>query len=193
MTKENRGKVVVYEYNSKDETETQYEPVKVCSLTTNSDKTIRLRFGDGNIATNGLNRTEDNIYVKYIICDGSDANTNGTTGSEIKFDNTFYVSCKGHAPIDITNNIKIIFNSDILGGVDFEDQQSIKNNAPLYFSANNRLVTKNDFISYFKGLTTPIKVQNAIAWGQDEIENFEKGRKDNIQVFTECHSLLYSR
>ena len=85
--------------------------------------------------------------------------------------NKVWATFAGSTPIDMTSNIKIVFNGDIVNGIDFEDQQSIKNNAPLYFASNNKLVTKPDFISYFKGLNSPIRVKNAIAWGQDEIES----------------------
>ena len=145
--------------------------LNVCSLTTNSDKTIRLRFGDGVNVSNGLNTEDQNIYVQYIECDGADANKVGTTNSELKINNQIWATFAGSTPIDLSSNIKLVFNSDIANGVDFEDQQSIKNNAPLYFASNSKLVTKQDFISYFKGLSTPIRVKNAIAWGQDEIEN----------------------
>ena len=145
--------------------------LNVCSLTTNSDKTIRLRFGDGVNVSNGLNTEDQNIYVQYIECDGADANKVGTTNSELKINNQIWATFAGSTPIDMSSNIKLVFNSDIANGVDFEDQQSIKNNAPLYFASNSKLVTKQDFISYFKGLSTPIRVKNAIAWGQDEIEN----------------------
>lgn len=145
--------------------------LNVCSLTTNSDKTIRLRFGDGVNVSNGLNSEDQNIYVQYIECDGADANKVGTTNSELKINNQIWATFAGSTPIDMSSNIKLVFNSDIANGVDFEDQQSIKNNAPLYFASNSKLVTKQDFISYFKGLSTPIRVKNAIAWGQDEIEN----------------------
>ena len=155
----------------KERTDNKYDLLNVCSLTTNSDKTIRLRFGDGVNVSNGLNKEDQNIYIQYIECDGADANKVGTTNSELKVNNKIWATFAGSTPIDMSSNIKLIFNSDIANGVDFEDQQSIKNNAPLYFASNSKLVTKQDFISYFKGLSTPIRVKNAIAWGQDEIEH----------------------
>lgn len=165
---------------------TNDEALKVCSITTNSDKTVRLRFGDGINISNGLNREDENIYIQYIETDGADANKVGTTGSEIKVNNSIWATFPGGTPVDVSSNIKLLFNSDIANGVDFEDQQSIKNNAPLYFSSNNKLVTKRDFISYFRGLTTPIKVKNAIAWGQDEIENFENGGDTTYKYIQNC-------
>lgn len=162
------------------------ETLNVCSLTTNSDKTIRLRFGDGVVASNGLNKEDQNIYIQYIECDGADANKVGTTNSELKVNNKIWATFAGSTPIDMSSNIKLVFNSDIANGVDFEDQQSIKNNAPLYFASNNKLVTKQDFISYFKGLSTPIRVKNAIAWGQDEIEDFDHGGDTTYKYIQNC-------
>ena len=158
----------------------------VCSITTNSDKTVRLRFGDGVVVSNGLNKEDQNIYVQYIECDGADANKVGTTNSELKVNNKIWATFAGSTPIDMSSNIKLIFNSDIANGVDFEDQQSIKNNAPLYFASNNKLVTKQDFISYFKGLSSPIRVKNAIAWGQDEIEDFDHGGDTTYKYIQNC-------
>lgn len=160
--------------------------VNVCSITTNSDKTVRLRFGDGLNAANGLNSEDENIYVQYIECDGADANKVGTTGTELKINDSVWATFSGGTPIDITSNVKILFNSDITNGVDFEDKQSIKNNAPSYFASNDKLVTKRDFVSYFKGLSSPIRVKNAIAWGQDEIEDFENGGDTTYKYIQNC-------
>ena len=165
---------------------TRDDTLNVCSITTNSDKTVRLRFGDGVIVSNGLNTEDQNIYIQYIECDGADANKVGTTNSELKVNNKIWATFAGSTPIDMSSNIKLIFNSDIANGVDFEDQQSIKNNAPLYFASNNKLVTKQDFISYFKGLSTPIRVKNAIAWGQDEIEDFDHGGDTTYKYIQNC-------
>ena len=155
----------------KERIKNEYDLLNICSITTNSDKTVRLRFGDGINVSNGLNKEDQNIYIQYIECDGADANKVGTTNSELKINNKIWATFAGSTPIDMSSNVKLIFNGDIANGIDFEDQQSIKNNAPLYFASNNKLVTKQDFISYFRGLSTPIRVKNAIAWGQDEIEN----------------------
>lgn len=148
------------------------DPYSICSLTTNSDKTVRLKFGDGVIVRNGLISENDNIYIQYLTCEGAKANRIGSKFAELKTNNKFYATCPGGV-LDVSNNIKITLNTDITGGLDFEDQQSIKNNAPLYFSSRDRLITKNDFVSYFRALSTPLKVKNAIAWGQDEIEDLD--------------------
>jgi hypothetical protein len=102
----------------KDKVTNDVTTQKVCSLTTNSDKTIRLRFGDGISVSNGLNREDENIYIQYIECDGADANKVGTTGSELKINNSVWATFSGGTPVDVTANVKLLFNSDIANGVD---------------------------------------------------------------------------
>lgn len=157
--------------NSSKET---VEPLKICCITTNSDKTVRIQFGDGNIVSNGVNNGDESIFVKYLVCDGSLANTVGTKEAIMNLNNSFYATQQGSPVIDITPNVQIILNSDISNGVDFESVESIKINAPAWFASNfGKLITVNDFISYFRTLTVPIKVKNAIAWGQDDMENLK--------------------
>ena len=160
----------VFEFEDSDEN----DPLRVCQITTNQDKTIRIQFGDGVIVRNGLLRDNENVYVQYLKTKGSEANALGTKGSVFTTTCKFYASQAGGA-VDITNNIQIQLNSDILDGTDFETAQQIKNNAPKYFAAAGRLVTKSDFISYFNSMTSPVKVANSNAWGQDEIEELYEG------------------
>ena len=83
--------------------------------------------------------------------------------------NQINVSVDGNI-IDVTNNVQFIINSDIYGGEFFETQDSIKINAPAYFSSCGKLITKDDYTSYFRGLTSPITVQNALVYGQQEVQ-----------------------
>lgn len=160
----------VLEYEDSDEN----DPLNVCQVTTNQDKTVRIQFGDGIIVKNGLNRSEDNVYVQYLKTKGSDANTVGTTGSILESSSSFYATAPGGI-IDITANIQFLLNSDITGGSDFETARSIKNAAPAYFAAAGRLVTKGDYVAWLKRLTAPVNVANANAWGQEEIEELNNG------------------
>lgn len=141
-----------------------------------------------------MNTENQNIYVQYIETDGADSNTVGTLDSELKINNKIYATYAGSSPIDITSNIRLVFNGDIVNGVDFEDQQSIKNNAPLYFASGTKLISVQDFISYFKGLSSPIKVKNSIAWGQGEIEDFTNGGEKTYKYTqnTVCYAISSS-
>lgn len=147
------------------------KPYKICLIDTNSDKTVRVSFSsEPNICDIGLRSYKDNIYVKYIATKGKSANQTGVKGAIMQHNNNIKVNIEGSL-IDITNNVQFIINSDIYGGEDFESQESIKINAPAYFSSvGGKLVTKDDYTSYFRGLTSPITVQNALVFGQQEME-----------------------
>ena len=146
-------------------------PLKVCLIDTNSDKTVRVSFStEPNICDIGLKTYKDNLYVKYIATKGKECNTTGVKGSVMSHNNQVNVSVNGNI-IDITNNVQFIINSDIYGGEYFENQNSIRINAPAYFSSCGKLVTKEDYTSYFRGLTSPITVQNALVYGQMELED----------------------
>lgn len=147
------------------------EPLKVCLMTTNYDKTVRLRFGNNNALTsNGLVKTDENIYIQYLSTTGREANQTGTTGCEMQCNCSFYLQHAGEI-IDCTNNVKFVINSDIHSGEEFESQENIKINAPAYFASRNKLVTKQDFVSYFRGLSSPFQVQTALVFGQQEVED----------------------
>lgn len=154
---------------------------KVCLIDTNSDKTVRLSFAsEPNIADIGLTSTDDNIYVKYLVTKGKEVNRTGVKGSVMTHNNNINVSQDGNI-INLTNNVQFIINTDIYGGEDFEPQESIKINAPAYFASCGKLVTKNDYASYFRALTSPITVQNALVYGQQELESADKVRHDLVQ------------
>lgn len=148
------------------------EPLNVCQIVSNQDKTMRLQFGDGFIVKCGLKTSDEKIYVQYLSTEGAVANAVGTTGSVLNTSSRFFATQQG-AVVDVTSNIQFVLNSNIYGGADFEEQQSIKNNAPKYYASGDRLVTKPDFISWLNRLTTPINVKNAVVMGQGEVEDHD--------------------
>jgi len=145
------------------------EPLNVCQMVSNQDKTIRLQFGDGEIVSCGLKTSDDKIYVQYFSTEGAIANAVGTSGSMLNSSSRFFATQQG-AVIDITSNIQFLLESNIYGGADFEDSQSIKNNAPKYYASCDRLITKQDFVSWFNRLTKPLNVKNSIVMGQEGVE-----------------------
>ncbi len=153
------------------------KPLKICLIDTNSDKTVRVTFtSEPTICDIGLKTNKDNLYVQYISTKGREANTTGTKEGVMSHANSFYVSVGGNI-IDVTNNVQFIINSDIYGGDDFEKQESIKINAPAYFASRLKLISKSDYISYFKALTSPINVQNALVFGQHELEELSTSKR----------------
>jgi len=143
---------------------------KVCLIESNQDKSVRLSFGDGTSSVNGLNSSNETIFIKYISCKGAEVNEIGSSGNTIKYENKFYATMNGNI-IDVTDNISFKLTSDISNGEDFESLDSIKLNAPAHYASLNRLVTNPDYQSFLKGLSTPIAVKNAICWGEEEVQD----------------------
>ena len=150
------------------------EPLKVCLIETNPDKTVRIWFSPNNIIADiGLKSYKDNLYVKYLSTKGKECNMVGVNGTVMTHNNQInVVSKKTGGVISLTNNVQFIINSDIYGGEYFESQESMKINAPAYFSSRGKLITKDDFLSYFRALTSPMTVQTAMVFGQHDIENY---------------------
>ena len=147
------------------------EPFKICLIETNPDKTVRVWFSPNSlIADIGLKSVKDNIYVKYLSTQGKACNMTGVTGTVMTHNNQINAVVDGSI-VSLTNNVQFIINSDIYGGEYFESQESMKINAPAYFSSRGKLVTKDDFLSYFRSLTSPMTVQTAMVFGQHDIEN----------------------
>lgn len=147
------------------------EPLKICLIDTNPDKTVRVTFSsEPNIASIGLKTDKDNLYVKYLTTKGKEANTIGVNGAVMTHNNQINVSVKGSI-VSLTNNVQFIINSDIYGGENFESQASMKINAPAYFSSRGKLITRDDYMSYFRALSSPMTVQTAMVFGQHDIED----------------------
>ena len=147
------------------------EPLKICLIDTNPDKTVRVTFSsEPNIASIGLKTEKDNLYVKYLTTKGKEANTVGVNGAVMTHNNQINATVKGSI-VPLTNNVQFIINSDIYGGENFESQASMKINAPAYFSSRGKLITRDDYMSYFRALSSPMTVQTAMVFGQHDIED----------------------
>jgi len=177
---------------------------KVCVVRTSTDGFIEILFGDGdhvNVntsktpdATGGFARKgaitrKDNIYVQYLSCEGKSTNKYGVIGDKVDFSGKIYNS-NGK---DITNNISFELISNVYGGADDESMESIKYSSPKIYYSLDRLVTKSDYIAYMKSLNSPINVQNAIAWGEQEerdlANKFALAKMFNVVLFSMIGSL----
>ena len=151
-------------------TNTFTSAVPICLLRTCPDGNFEIIFGDDVFSKIGLRNTSSNIYIQYFSTLGKSANQIGVIGQELQTDQQFLVNS-----IDISNNLKFKLRKNILGGTDLEDIDSIKFNAPGIFSSLDRCVTKKDYISFLKTITSPIDIKNAIAWGEQEESNGTSG------------------
>ena len=166
-----------------DSTSVSADIPEVCTIRTRLDEGVDIQFGDGVIASKPS--TGKTIAVKYFKTDGSNANKIGVINKKIDIASTLPLTNGG---ADISSMVEFRFNSNIIGGADLESVDSIKINAPSIFYSLDRLVTKDDYVSYLKSLTTPINVRNAIAWGENE----EVVEQDVIAIQKLFNVILYS-
>jgi len=153
----------------------EQDPLKICLIETNTDKTVRLFFGNGNSVVAGFKNIKEKLFVRYLSCDGSSTNKYGTTESQLNCTNKIYATGNG-AAINLTNNIKFLFNSDITSGSDFESIESMKISAKLFNASNGNILTLQDFTSYFRTLINPLNVNHAIAFGENQYNENNKGQ-----------------
>jgi len=153
------------------------EDSKVCVVRTSTNEDVEVMFGDAQFAALGANisaantpqTTYDNVYIQYLATEGSQANQVGILDEKLVFADKVILKNQ-----DVTSYVTFKFNSNIIGGADLEDIDSIKVNAPEIYYSLDRLVTKRDYIAYLKSLTSPINFKNAIAWGEQEEINFQQ-------------------
>ena len=149
-----------------DSTSLSADVPKVCTVSTTMNEGIEIQFGDGKLSTQP--QVGQVIVARYLSTEGSKPNIIGVIGDKLTTNNIFKASVSN---IDLTNNLEFKLYKNITGGADMESAESIKINAPSLFYSLDRLVTKTDYITYLKSLTSPLNIKNAIAWGeQEEIE-----------------------
>jgi hypothetical protein len=125
---------------------------KAYFLQEGDDGKFEVYFGDGVI---GNKLTDGNIVVlEYIV-----TNVDAANGA-----NTFSYS----STIDGFSNITISTVSEAQGGISAESKESIRYNAPLTYSAQNRAVTTSDYESLVKTLYP--NAQYVSAWGGEDEE-----------------------
>lgn len=154
------------------------EASKICVIRTSPDEGVEILFGDGGFAAKGALTREDNIYIQYLSTKGKSANKIGVIANKINYSGSIYTN-RG---VDISSKVSFEAYSNITGGADLEDIDSIKYSAPKIYYSLDRLVTKDDYINYLKTLKSPIEVKNAIAWGEQE-ERDKNGVFADIKMF----------
>jgi len=109
-------------------------------------------FGDGVL---GQNLSDGNIVIlEYIVTNKSEAN-----GAS-----TFALS----GSIDSFTNVSITTNSSAQGGAEAETKESIRFNAPLQYTAQNRAVTTTDYETIVKSIYP--NALSVSAWGGEDDE-----------------------
>src|SRR5210317_553351 len=113
---------------------------------------FEIYFGDGVI---GQNLSDGNIVIlEYIVTNKKEAN-----GAS-----TFALS----GSIDSFTNVSITTNSSAQGGAEAETKESIRFNAPLQYTAQNRAVTTTDYETIVKSIYP--NALSVSAWGGEDDE-----------------------
>lgn len=170
--------------------------VKCCVIRTAVEGDVELKFGSARIAQLGATVTNvpstsfDNIYVNYLSTLGTKANLVGVIGERVEYSNQILL-----ATYNVTDNIVFNFISNIVGGGDLETAESIKTNSPAMFYSQDRAVNVTDHINILKSLTSPIRIKNAISWGEQE-EARARGVSAIVEMFNvaffTCVGSLYN-
>ena len=163
------------------------DPLDICLIRSIPNEGVEIVFGDDRFASIGA-KTGESVFVTYLSTDGITSNKTGVVNKKINIADNFYVTPAG---LDISDRISFTFNTNIYGGVDFEDIESIRYGTPSIYSSLDRLVSKADYTSYLKTLTTPITVKNAVAWGENEQRGskFFDQKSTNLVYFSILGSL----
>lgn len=158
------------------------EKLPVCLITTNRDTTVSIIFGDDSLTKLGPTSIQ---YVKleYLTTNGSASNKYGVIGSVVELNSTSNFETQG-AVMDFPGEIEVRLGSNLIGGSDFEDIESIRSNAPQVFQSLERLVTKRDYVAFAKTITDPVEVRYASAWG--EAEECKRTAKGAIYGLVNC-------
>jgi hypothetical protein len=124
---------------------------KVYFLSFNNNDKLTVSFGDGTFGQNPT--TGSTIEVTYGVTLGVDGN-----GLEDIVLNQV-----------LPTEYELTFSNSIIsyGGADSETLESIKLNAPRFYEAQNRIVTKSDYIVFIEG-HAPSDVDLVSVWGGEE-------------------------
>lgn len=125
---------------------------KVFFLQEVEDGKFEVTFGDG-IIGNAL--VDGNIIIMQYIVTNVDA-ANGAS------------SFTATSSISGFSNLSIVVKSNASGGVTAESKESVRYNAPLQYSAQNRAVTTTDYETITKSIYP--NAQSVSAWGGEDEE-----------------------
>lgn len=185
-----RRSLINWENIAKSATLNNKQGTQICLIRTNPDMSVEVVFGNGGTngyASLGAVNLHDNIYIQYLATKGSVGNAVGVVENLVNFAGKLYTTNGS----DISSNITYSLTTNILGGGDVEDMDTIKYSAPKIYYSLDRLVSKGDYIAYLKTLTSPIKIKNAVAWGEQEQKgrHFADFRSFNAAFFSVLGSL----
>ena len=141
------------------------EETKTYYLQQNSNEYFEIYFGDG---VTGFKPVNNNIVtLDYVITKGKESNGAGDAVNSVT----------GFSAVDNVggfSTITIQTNSLSAGGVDEETSESIRFNAPLTFTSQNRAVTADDYAAIIK--KSFANIDSISTWGGEDQDPPEYGR-----------------
>ena len=141
------------------------EETKTYYLQQNSNEYFEIYFGDG---VTGFKPVNNNIVtLDYVITKGKESNGAGDAVNSVT----------GFSAVDNVggfSTISIQTNALSAGGVDEESSESIRFNAPLTFTSQNRAVTADDYAAIIK--KSFANIDSISTWGGEDQDPPEYGR-----------------
>ena len=138
---------------------------KTFYLQQNSNEYFEIYFGDG---VTGFKPVNNNIVtLDYVITKGKDSNGSGKAVN----------ATDGFSMVDNVGGFSTILvttKSLSAGGVDQETSESIRFNAPLTFTSQNRAVTADDYAAIIK--KSFANIDSISTWGGEDQDPPEYGR-----------------
>ena len=152
-------------YTKFESLSTVNEETKTYYLQQNSNEYFEIYFGDG---VTGFKPTNNNIVtLDYVITKGDESNGAGDAVN----------SLTGFSAVDNVggfSTITIQTNALSAGGVEEETSESIRFNAPLTFTSQNRAVTADDYAAIIK--KSFANIDSISTWGGEDQDPPEYGR-----------------
>ena len=152
-------------YTKFESLSTVNEETKTYYLQQNSNEYFEIYFGDG---VTGFKPTNNNIVtLDYVITKGDESNGAGDAVN----------STTGFSGVDNVggfSTITILTNALSAGGVEEETSESIRFNAPLTFTSQNRAVTADDYAAIIK--KSFANIDSISTWGGEDQDPPEYGR-----------------
>ena len=152
----------VQQINNLANTGVSSDNIEVCLIKTNKDTTVDLHFGDGIATAIGPN-TAQFIRVEYFKTLGLAGNETGIIGSKASIATPIAIG-----GFTANDKVAFYFKTNLTGGANIEDKESITLNAPQIFQALDRLVTKNDYRTYINTIVNPLPIKYTTVWGEAE-------------------------
>ena len=138
---------------------------KTYYLQQNSNEYYEVYFGDG---VTGFKPTNNNVVtIDYVTTKGKESNGAGVSVN----------STAGFSMVDNVggfSTITVTTSSLSTGGVDPETSESIRFNAPLTFTSQNRAVTADDYAAIIK--KSFANIDSISTWGGEDQDPTEYGR-----------------